>query len=93
MVSRKRKRAPGGGRKPQGPVTGKRATLTMRITSALRSYLDREAKAAARSLSQEAELRLQATMGRRIVVQLPVVELMAPDTTSEHEQEEEVRNS
>lgn len=57
-----RKRAPGGGRKPEGPFKGKTATLTTRITSELRSALDREAKRNNRSLSQEVEQRLRQSI-------------------------------
>jgi hypothetical protein len=54
-----RKRAPGGGRKPQGPFRGKAAALTTRITNELRHALDREAEKYDRSLSQEVERRLR----------------------------------
>jgi hypothetical protein len=53
-----RKRAPGGGRKPQGEFRGKAATLTTRITTETRQALDRAARKSRRSLSQEVERRL-----------------------------------
>jgi hypothetical protein len=53
-----RKRAPGGGRKPQGEFTGKTASLTTRIRPRVREGLEREAQRNGRSLSQEVERRL-----------------------------------
>jgi hypothetical protein len=53
-----RKRAPGGGRKPQGEFRGKTATLTTRITTETRQALDSAARKSRRSLSQEVERRL-----------------------------------
>ena len=53
-----RKRAPGGGRKPQGEFRGKAATLTTRITTATRQALDSARRKSGRSLSQEVERRL-----------------------------------
>jgi len=53
-----RKRAPGGGRKPQGEFRGKEAALTTRITAQTRHALDRAAQKNGRSLSQEVERRL-----------------------------------
>ena len=50
-----RKRASGGGRKPQGEFTGKTATLTTRITPQVRTALERRANKNHRSLSQEIE--------------------------------------
>jgi hypothetical protein len=57
-----RKRAPGGGRKPQGEFRGKTTTFTTRITPDLRRGLEREARRAARSLSQEVERRLRDSL-------------------------------
>jgi hypothetical protein len=54
-----RKRAPGGGRKPQGEFRGKSRTLTTRITAETRLGLEREAERSGRSLSQEIEHRLR----------------------------------
>jgi hypothetical protein len=56
------KRAPGGGRKPMGEFQGKTETLTTRITPAVRSGLEREAARSGRSLSQEVEKRLEASL-------------------------------
>src|SRR5688572_27846545 len=58
----RRKRAPGAGLKAQGPHTGKSATLTTRITPETRDALDEAARANRRSLSQEIEVRLQASL-------------------------------
>lgn len=49
------------GRPPKGHYRDKAATLTTRITPKLRTALDREAKLAHRSLSQEVEWRLRNT--------------------------------
>jgi hypothetical protein len=57
-----KKRAPGGGRKPMGEFTGKTETLTTRITPAVRAGLEREAGRNGRSLSQEVEKRLEASL-------------------------------
>src|SRR5262249_50720482 len=61
-----RKRAPGGGRKPQGPFKGKTATLTTRITPETRAALERAAKKRQPriSLSQEVEHRLDGSIRR-----------------------------
>jgi hypothetical protein len=59
----KRKRAPGGGRKPKGDFAGKAAWLSTRITPELRKNLDRAAKESGRSLSQEIERRLRDSFG------------------------------
>jgi TraY domain len=55
----KRKRAPGGGRKPKGEIAGKAAWLSTRITPELRRQLDDAAEKSGRSLSQEVERRLR----------------------------------
>jgi hypothetical protein len=49
------KRAPGGGRKPQGPFKVKSANFSTRITTDTRAELERLAKAKGHSLSQEVE--------------------------------------
>lgn len=57
-----RKRAVGGGRKPQGPISGKSATITTRITPETRMALESAAKSRRPrrySLSQEIEERLR----------------------------------
>ena len=53
-----KKRATGGGRKPQGDISGKSAVFTTRITPETRRMLEMAAKANGRSLSQEVEMRL-----------------------------------
>src|SRR5262245_32900459 len=58
-----RKRAPGGGRKPSGPLKGKSATITTRITPETRMALEQASKASDRSLSQEIEIRLRRSVG------------------------------
>src|SRR5262249_42647592 len=58
-----RKRAPGGGRKPKGPLKGKTATITTRITPETRVALEGAAAASDRSLSQEIEIRLRHSVG------------------------------
>ena len=57
-----RKRAPGGGRKPQGEFAGKSENLTTRITPQLREGLEREAARNNASLSQEVERRLRDSL-------------------------------
>ncbi|QQN62126.1 TraY domain-containing protein [Bradyrhizobium diazoefficiens] len=60
MTNKPRKRrSPGGGRKPAGPIRGNASWLQARITEDLRARLDEAASASGRSLSQEAQLRLQ----------------------------------
>ena len=54
-----RKRAPGGGRKRLGPLQGKTATLSTRVSHTTRAMLEREAKRKGHSLSREAEHRLE----------------------------------
>jgi hypothetical protein len=54
-----RKRAPGGGRKPLPPGEGRIGTLTTRVSQGTRIALEREAKRNDRSLSREAEFRLE----------------------------------
>jgi hypothetical protein len=59
-----RKRAPGGGRKPRGPYTGKSEVLTTRITPDTRIELERAAKRKKISLSQQVELILRTWIER-----------------------------
>jgi TraY domain len=59
MINKLRKRAAGGGRKPKGPISGNSAWLQARITEDLRTRLEQAAAANGRSLSQEAQNRLQ----------------------------------
>jgi hypothetical protein len=56
-----RKRAPGGGRKPQGD-TSKSKYLSIRITPGLRAALDREAARSKRTLSEEVGMRLRRSL-------------------------------
>jgi len=58
IIAPKKRRAPGGGRKPQGEFHGKSTTMTTRITPMLRKALDEACEASGRSLSQEVEYRL-----------------------------------
>jgi TraY domain len=57
-----RKRAPGGGRKPQGEFGNKRALLATRVTLETRKSLDAAARKSGRSLSQEVERRLRDSL-------------------------------
>jgi hypothetical protein len=57
-----RKRAPGGGRKPQGEFSNKRAMLATRVTLETRKSLDAAARKSGRSLSQEVERRLRDSL-------------------------------
>jgi hypothetical protein len=57
-----RKRAPGGGRKPQGEFSNKRALLATRVTLETRKSLDAAARKSGRSLSQEVEHRLRDSL-------------------------------
>jgi hypothetical protein len=50
-----RKRAPGGGRKPQGDIAGKSAAFATRIKPETRRWLEAQAKKSGLSLSQAAE--------------------------------------
>jgi hypothetical protein len=57
-----RKRASGGGRKPQGEFSNKRAMLATRVTTETRKALDAAARKSGRSLSQEVEHRLRDSL-------------------------------
>jgi hypothetical protein len=59
MTMTNKKRAPGGGRKPKGPIGSNGAWLQARITDELRANLEQAAAASGRSLSQEAQVRLK----------------------------------
>lgn len=61
-----RKRAPGGGRKPKGPIRDKRETFSTRITPATRKALDREAAESGQSVSQVAERLLLAGLEAKV---------------------------
>jgi hypothetical protein len=54
LVMKARKRAPGGGRKPKGRISGKSATLSTRITPGIRQALESE-RGGQQSISQFAE--------------------------------------
>jgi hypothetical protein len=55
-----RKRAPGAGRKPAGPISGKLSNFSTRITKETRSALESEASATGQSISQVAERLIRA---------------------------------
>jgi hypothetical protein len=55
-----RKRAPGAGRKPAGPISGKLSNFSTRITNETRSALESEASATGQSISQVAERLIRA---------------------------------
>jgi hypothetical protein len=61
----KRKRAPGGGRKPSGEFVGMTDALTVRMPKDVRRGVEREAKRAGRSLSQEIARRLKDSLELR----------------------------
>jgi hypothetical protein len=65
-MGKTRKRAPGGGRKPDPETGGKTATFTTRITRETRRELDRAAQASGLSVSNVAELRLRASFDRPV---------------------------
>ena len=50
-----RKRAPGAGRKPAGPISGKLSNFSTRITNETRIALEAQAGASGQSISQVAE--------------------------------------
>ena len=58
----KKKRAPGGGRKPAGDIHGKSSTLSTRITAETRQALETEAAASNRSISQVAEWLMKSAL-------------------------------
>jgi hypothetical protein len=58
----RRKRAAGAGRKPKGPIKGKSAAISTRVTVELRRQLDDAASQSGRSLSQEIEVRLRHSL-------------------------------
>jgi hypothetical protein len=61
-TNNKRKRAPGGGRKPKGPFTGNTERFNVRCTPAIKDKLEIEASNNKRSLPQEIQARLQHTL-------------------------------
>lgn len=64
-----RKRAPGGGRKPKGEIFGKRAVFSTRIQIETRQALERESARNKRSLSQEVEERLKASLREPVALE------------------------
>jgi plasmid stability protein len=60
----KQKRAPGGGRKPQGPSKGNPRRLSLRVRPEIRKALEVSAKKHKHSLSQEAQFHLQQSLLR-----------------------------
>jgi hypothetical protein len=79
-----RKRAPGAGRKPEGPFKGKSATFTTRITQDTREALELAAEKSGRSISQVAENYLRAALKKpagepRNRALADLVELVAED--------------
>lgn len=63
-MSLKRKRAPGGGRKPRGAFSKLTSPLSLRMPSDMRDELEAAAKASGKSVSQELLRRLQNTFSR-----------------------------
>ncbi len=61
-TNNKRRRAPGGGRKPKGPFTGNTERFNVRCTPAIKDKLEIEASKNKRSLPQEIQARLQHTL-------------------------------
>lgn len=59
-----RRRAPGGGRKPKGEISGKGAAFSTRITAETRRTLQEAADRHGRSVSQEAEIALRSYLAK-----------------------------
>ena len=66
---KQRKRAPGGGRKPQGEYANRTASFTMRMSRELRDRLDQEVDRSGWALSQEVEHRLRQSLDWPIEIQ------------------------
>jgi hypothetical protein len=60
-----RKRAPGGGRKPAGPISGKLSNFSTRITNETRQALEAMAKELGQSISQVAERLIKAGLAEK----------------------------
>lgn len=60
----KRKRAPGGGRKPKGEFAGLASPLSIRMPAEMRAQLEAAARRSGRSLSQELLTRLDGSMNK-----------------------------
>src|SRR6516225_956648 len=61
---KKRKRAPGGGRKPEGELRDLKAVMSLRMPQDLRDQLEQARKASRRSLSQELLWRAKISFER-----------------------------
>lgn len=57
-MAKRKKRRPGGGRKPQGEVSGLRAVMSFRLPTEMRDELAKAAKASGNSITQEVLSRL-----------------------------------
>ncbi len=64
-MRQKRKRAPGGGRKPSGPFAQNSAQLTIRMPADMRAELEAVAQKKGWSLTQELLWRLRASLSQR----------------------------
>src|SRR5215467_1967926 len=58
-----RRRAPGAGRKPAGPIAGKLSNFSTRITNETRLALEAQAGASGQSISQIAEQMIRLGLG------------------------------
>ncbi len=63
-MKQKRKRAPGGGRKPSGPFAHMTQSVTIRMPTEMRAELEDAAQKRHRSLSQEILVRLNNSLAR-----------------------------
>ena len=61
MTKQKKRRAPGGGRKPQGEVSELREVMSFRLPTEMRDDLAKAAKANHHSVTQELLIRLKAS--------------------------------
>ena len=73
---RKRRRAPGGGRKPLGPFAGKTEPLTTRITAETRQALEEGARLRGVSLSQYVEMLLCRGVGMKMQMERKLERLL-----------------
>ena len=63
-MATKRKRAPGGGRKPKGEFAGLPSPLSVRMPADMRAQLEAAARRSGRSMSQEVLRRLNSSLSR-----------------------------
>jgi hypothetical protein len=63
-MAAKRKRAPGGGRKPKGEFAGLASPLSIRMPAEMRTQLEAAARRSGRSLSQELLTRLDGSLNK-----------------------------